>query len=59
MRLFVDTNVLLLFLPISLHIEANLADTILGCCIFRTFSLDDPVSHPREEDEDNPCPWLK
>jgi len=42
------------------HIEPKLADTILGCYIFDTFSLDDPVNYPPEQpDEDkDPRPWL-
>jgi hypothetical protein len=42
------------------HIESKLAQTILGCYLFDTFSLDDPVAYPPEqlaEDED-PRPWL-
>jgi hypothetical protein len=43
------------------HIEAKLADTIQGCYIFDTFSLDDPVNYPPEEgddQDDHPGPWL-
>lgn len=42
------------------HIGRKLAETILGCYLFDTFSPDDPVNHPPEqlgEDED-PRPWL-
>jgi hypothetical protein len=42
------------------YIEPKLADTILGCYLLDTFSLDDPVNYPPEqlgEDED-PRPWL-
>jgi hypothetical protein len=31
------------------HIESKLAETIQGCYIFDTFSLDDPVNFPPEE----------
>ena len=43
------------------HIDPKLAETILGCYLFDTFSLDDPLAYPPEqlaEDED-PRPWLR
>jgi hypothetical protein len=33
------------------HISAELAETIQVCYIFDTFSLDDPVAYPPEENE--------
>jgi len=34
------------------HISVELAETIQGCYIFDTFSLDDPVAYPPEENEE-------